>query len=227
MADNRSFIDLSPEVRLYPGPILAILPKRGCGMGAYSLWSQRQERTVEDWARLWGLQVRTLVQRVRDPKGCWPVWALHLSEHEGRVYLAKRDGITVDGVKRSIAQWAKHIGITPAAIIARLHNPRLELHDVVRNRTVGPANEWHWNCKPFEYGGITATLREHCERLGLNYTTVYGRTRARKLKYGMTTPLSVQEALAVGARKVRDDIRKKSDAGNKGNGQEANTVTSM
>lgn len=212
-------VRLSPEVRLLPGNRLEV-----------TIFGVRGEphvevRTLQEWAERWQLELGELAARLRDPKGCWPVSALKLPQNARWAYLIRRDGY--EG--RSVKEIAESLGIQVQALLARLRlgwpveravaTPARLM--VGRPRAGVPAmrERYKANEAPFEFRGVFATMREHCERLGLNYTTVVARTfkRTNKVKRADGTTvvhvypgLSKQDALAAGKVRKR---RTRSDKG--------------
>lgn len=185
-----------------------------------------QTASVADWARRWNLPLATLVARLRDPKGCWPVWALRLPESAQAAYTVARDGY--DGM--TFAELAERLGIQQQSLRARLlkgwsveqavsvgalstGRPKVVADDAAGVRI--PANA-------FEFRGVVDTLRGHCDRLGYNYYTVLARTQDRKLKVRQRDgtvkeffypAMSKAQALAAGKRKSGPARRTRSDKG--------------
>lgn len=188
-----------------------------------------QDASLADWARRWNLPIATLVARLRDPKGCWPVWALRLSEKAQAAYTVARDGYVLGGEHLTFAQLAERLGLQEQSLKARLvkgwsveqavsvgalgtGRPK-----VVSDGDTGarvPANA-------FEFRGVVDTLRGHCERLGYNYLTVLARTQDRKVKVKRNgqvkeffyPAMSKPQALAAGKRKSGPARRTRSDKG--------------
>ena len=176
--------------------------------------------TIDGWVRSRGFDRASLIERVKagypaevltyppkTPGGCGQMAAWEVRHH----------GATVDGVHGSAAHWAAVCGLSVAALLSRiLYTRNMTLAQALTTPTNRPrvpstakkAVERPYKAteRPFEYEGVYGTLQEHCERLGLPYARVRGRTYAKRLNGKVYPALTREQALDAGLRRPRCDI---------------------
>jgi hypothetical protein len=212
MDDLGEFTQLNPELRLYRKGVLAIRPMHR-GRYVSGDWHVKH---ISEWARLWTLPLETAIARLRDPKGAWPFWALRLDELAARWYLARRDGVSVDGKVLTVKELAERCKLTPSGLRNRFFDPRNPTMDEVLrlNTRVPRPSSWlrtdefdryRKTATPFTYDGFYCTLREHCERMELPFNVVRARMYDRTVRGKLYPGLTAEQSLAAGARKERTD----------------------
>lgn len=196
--NDAAYLQLAYNVRFYAGGNLGI--RAGNHLDKHLPYIVRP---LAEWASMWGLKVATLAARAKDG---WPARALRLPEDQGWLFLAERDGITFGGRTQSLKDWAREIGVAPRSLLARLRTRCKGPHDL--DGLAAALTERKVIAGEFVYMGHKASLREHCLRLGLNYSTVRSRVAGRRVPGSvewMYPPMNLVSALAAGRRKERAD----------------------
>lgn len=190
-----------------------------------------ERRHVVEWAAQLALdpplQLAEMIRRLKDPKGCWPAAYLLADAAKASMYVLKRDGAVVDGVHYTFDALLEHLGLTEPALSHRLRNgwaleqavstksalAPLRDQRVQADAKIDPASDKR--ARLFEYDGVWASLKGHCERLGLNYHTVLSRIQGRRYRVKAadgsmvvqrrSPAMPVYAALRAGRRKTRSD----------------------
>lgn len=171
-----------------------------------------------EWAAEAVIDPAELKRRLRDPAGCWPSTVLLAPPAKAKLYELRRDGYN----GKPLAEHLRDLGITEQTLLQRLNAP--ERWDLVRalnapnakpaidtlqaaaGRPPVPREKRERRRTLYTYDGVTATLGEHCARVGLSYYTLMSRIRSRTVNGVYYPAMTIAQALRLGAaRKQRCD----------------------
>lgn len=123
------------------------------------------------WAIANGYEDTLTIDRIDPSKGYYPENCRWVSMQMQNRNRSNCRYITYDGVTKTVAEWARTIGITERGLTKRLYVKKLPLEEALQ-----PGNKL---IKLITYKGRTKNLQEWADELGISYKCLWNRLYRR------------------------------------------------